>query len=310
MVCASVVIPIYGVEAYISEAIDSILSQTFEDFELLLVDDGSPDDSVDICESFNDSRIRIIRQKNKGLAGARNTGIRNAKGDFIAFLDGDDLWLPEKLEAHIKHFQANPDVGVSFTSSLIINENSESTNQSLNPKLKNISILDLLKSNPIGNGSAAVIRKEVLEEIAYSGEDGNGALVKYYFDETLRRAEDIELWLRLSIKTDWKLEGIEPPLTLYRVNSEGLSSNFEQQFESLQTVLDKTFSYAPESISKWRRLATAYQYLYLARTAARLNDKNSSVKYLVSAISSYRKIVLEKPKTVAYCILNYVNFLK
>lgn len=310
MVCVSVVIPIYSVEAYISEAIDSVLSQTFKDFELLLIDDGSPDGSVGICESFNDSRIRIIRQENKGLAGARNTGIRNTRGDFIAFLDGDDLWLPKKLEAHVNHFQANQEVGVSFTSSLIIDENSQSTNQSLNPKLKNISILDLLKSNPIGNGSAAVIRKTALEEIAYSVEDDNGSLVQHYFDETLRRAEDIELWLRLAIKTDWRFEGIEPPLTLYRVNSEGLSSNFEQQFESLQTVLDKTFSYAPEPISRWRRLATAYQYIYLARTAARLGDKSSSIKYLSSAISSYWKIVLEKPKTVAYCTLNYLNFLK
>lgn len=306
MVLVSVVIPVYGVESYIQETVNSVLSQTYRDFELLIVDDGSPDQSVEICKQFDDGRIKIISQENRGLAGARNTGIRNSQGNYVAFLDGDDLWLPEKLSVHVEHLNKNQNVGISFSSSLIIDEDSKRTGESLNPKLNNINYLDLLKSNPVGNGSAAVVRRRTLDDIAFDIKRGD-RLETDYFDETFRRAEDLELWLRILLKTSWQMEGIKPPTTLYRVNSQGLSANFEQQFSSLQKVLDKASSYAPDIILKQGQLATAYQYLYLARSAARLKDKNSSIKFLKKSIASYWKIVLEKPKTIAYCTYKYIT---
>jgi glycosyltransferase involved in cell wall biosynthesis len=106
----SVILPVYGVEKYIAEAVRSVLAQTFSDFELLIIDDGSPDRSVEICRQFTDSRIRIIQQQNRGLSGARNTGIRYAKGEYLAFLDGDDLWAPEKLEKQVAHLDNSPKV--------------------------------------------------------------------------------------------------------------------------------------------------------------------------------------------------------
>ena len=83
----SVIMPVYNVEKYIAETISSVLAQTFTDFELLVIDDESKDRSIEICESFTDQRIKIIHQKNRGLAGARNTGIRHAQGEYLAFLD-------------------------------------------------------------------------------------------------------------------------------------------------------------------------------------------------------------------------------
>lgn len=307
MVTVSVVIPVYGVEKYIEEAVSSVLNQTYSDFELLIIDDGSPDQSVEVCHRFNDHRIKIISQKNRGLAGARNTGIRNSQGKYIAFLDGDDIWLPDKLAVHVDHLDKSPEVGISFTSSIIIDENSKQTGGSLNPKLKNISFLDLLKSNPVGNGSAAILRRQVLDDIALDVSRGE-CVETDYFDEAFKRAEDLELWLRVLLTTSWKMEGIKPALTLYRVNSQGLSANFEQQFNSLQNVLDKAYSYASDRVVQSRQLATAYQYLYLARSAARLKDKKSSMCYLKKSIFSYWRIVLEKPKTIIYCTLNFLSF--
>lgn len=107
----SVILPVYGVEKYIQQTIQSVLDQTYQNFEIIVVDDESPDKSVEICQGFDDSRITIIHQKNRGLAGARNTGIRHAKGDYLAFLDGDDLWHPEKLEKHVYHLESSPNVG-------------------------------------------------------------------------------------------------------------------------------------------------------------------------------------------------------
>ena len=94
----SVIVPIYGAEKWIEATVKSVLAQTLTDFELILVDDGSPDRSIEICESFDDPRIRIVRQENRGLPGARNTGIRHAKGELLAFLDADDIWRSDKLQ--------------------------------------------------------------------------------------------------------------------------------------------------------------------------------------------------------------------
>ena len=117
---ASVIIPLYNAERYISRTLQSVLSQSYKNIEIIIVDDESPDDSVKVCQQFTDPRIKIIHQKNRGLAGSRNTGIRNASGEYIAFMDADDIWLPEKLAKHIAHLENNPEVGVSFSRSAFI----------------------------------------------------------------------------------------------------------------------------------------------------------------------------------------------
>jgi len=96
----SIVLPIYNREDFITETLESVLNQSFQDWELVAVDDGSTDESIDILESFQDKRIRIIKQKNAGAGAARNTAIANAKGEYFAFLDSDDLWNPIHLELH------------------------------------------------------------------------------------------------------------------------------------------------------------------------------------------------------------------
>jgi glycosyltransferase involved in cell wall biosynthesis len=116
----SVIIPVYNVEKYISATVQSVLDQTYKNFELLIVDDGSPDRSIEICQQFDDPRIRIIRQPNRGVAAARNAGIRQAEGEYIALLDADDLWVPQKLEKHVEHLNSMPGVGVSFCRSAFI----------------------------------------------------------------------------------------------------------------------------------------------------------------------------------------------
>ena len=101
----SVVMPVYNVEDYVGAAIESVLSQSFTDFELIIVDDGGTDDSIAICRGFTDPRICIISQANRGLAGARNTGIAAARGDYVALLDSDDRWHASKLMMHFIHLK-------------------------------------------------------------------------------------------------------------------------------------------------------------------------------------------------------------
>lgn len=291
----SVIIPVYGVEEYIAAAVQSVLDQTYKNFELLIIDDESPDTSVEICQQFKDPRIKILHQKNRGLAGARNTGIRHAQGEYLGFLDGDDLWLPEKLEKHINHLESSPSVGVSFSRSAFIDETGNSLGTYTMPKLKDIDVLCLLRESPVSNGSAAVIRRDVFEAIKFQA-NLYGTVEDFYFDEQFRRAEDIECWLRIVLQTPWKIEGITEALTLYRVNAGGLSANLFKQLEACQKVIEKTRSYAPEQIAPWENLAKAYQLRYLARSAVRLQEGQVAVQLINRALFSYWRILVEEPR--------------
>ncbi|MBD1935704.1 MULTISPECIES: glycosyltransferase family 2 protein [Cyanophyceae] len=291
----SVIIPTYKVEKYIAAAIESVLNQTYQNFEIIVVNDDSPDRSIEICQQFTDSRIKIVSQKNRGLAGARNTGIRHAQGDYIALLDGDDLWLPEKLEKHFEHLESSPAVGISFSRSAFIDEAGNSLGTYLMPKLKEITPPDLLRDNPVGNGSAAVIRKEVLEAIKFQ-DNFYGTVEYFYFDDVFRQAEDIECWLRILLQTNWKIEGIPEALTLYRVNSGGLSASLLNQFEALQKVIEKTRSYAPELIAQWENPTKAYQLRYLARSAVRLKAGSMAVQLMHQALAAHWRLVFEQPR--------------
>jgi hypothetical protein len=163
------------------------------------------------------------------------------------------------------------------------------------PQLKEITVPDLFRHNPVGNGSAAVVRREVFDEIKFQDEL-YGTVEYFYFDDSLRRNEDIEFWLRVAIQTDWKLEEIPEYLTLYRVNSGGLSASFFKQLDSWEQVLEKIRSYAPEIFTHWESLSRAYQLRYLARNALRLHAGSEAVQLIHQALSADWRILLEDPR--------------
>ena len=291
----SVIMPIYNVEKFVARSIESVLRQSYTDFELILVDDGGNDQSLAICHSFKDPRIRIISQANRGLAGARNTGIRNANGRYIALIDSDDLWHEEKIERHIKHLGDNPTVGVSYSGSLFIDESDSSLGISMTPKLKQIDTAHIFCRNPVGNGSAPVIRREVFSDIAFSQSVG-GNFEWAYFDETFRFGEDIECWMRIACKTKWKFEGIEGDLTLYRIVSGGLSANTTKMYEFWNKMFAKVETYAPDIVLQYGNRARAYQLRYYARRAVREGQGFKAVATVVKALCCAPIILLEEPK--------------
>lgn len=296
----SVIMPVYNVQDFVGQAIGSVLNQNFEDFELIIVNDCSPDKSIDICRSYHDPRIRIVEHEiNQGLAAARNTGIRHARGELLAFLDSDDCWHPSKLAYHVTHLQNNPRVGVSFSRSEFIDQHGNSMSYYQMPQLKGIESNYLLCRNPVGNGSAPVIRRTVFEEIAFTPQDGMQGM-PCYFDPALRQSEDIECWIRISLTTDWMIEGIPDALTYYRLNAGGLSANLYKQLASWETVIKRTSEYAPEFIAKWQKRARAYQLRYLARQAIRLRDGATATSLVHNALSEKWTILIEEPgRTIA-----------
>ena len=288
----SVVMPVYNVEVYVAEAVTSVLDQTFTDFELLIVDDGSTDASVDICNLIHDPRIRLIHQTNRGLAGARNTGIRKAKGDYIAFLDSDDLWTPDKLARHVAYLDANPAIGVSYSASALINAEGVPIGITQSPKTTNVTAQDVFLRNPVGNGSAPVIRRETLDAIKFNAGRGHTE----FFDENFRQSEDIECWMRIALTTHWKFGGIDDCLTLYRVNEDGLSAHIDRQFKSWEAMCEKVRAVAPTFYRKWGRLSRAFQLRYLARRAARMRNRASALKLALGALVCHPAILLREPK--------------
>ena len=292
----SVIIPVYGVEKYIAATVQSVLEQTYKDFELLIVDDGSRDRSGEICQQFTaDPRVKVIRQENRGVCAARNTGIRHAEGAYLAFLDGDDLWLSEKLEKHVNHLESCPNLGLSFSRSAFIDEAGQSLGIYQMPKLRDITPDIILCRNPIGNGSAPVIRREAFAGIRFQY-PLNGTLEDCYFDEQLRHFEDVECWLRIALQTNWQVEGIPEALTLYRVNSGGASTNLSKQLADLEKVLEKTRSYAPDLIAQHGDRAKAYELRKLARWAVRLQAAPTAVNLAHQALSTHWRILLEEPR--------------
>lgn len=295
----SVVIPVYNVERYIEEALDSVLTQTFTNLEVIVVDDQSPDNAIALVEKYHDPRIRIIRQKNRGLAGARNTGIRVATGKYIAFLDSDDYWQSNKLQVHVELMQNSPNCGVSFCSSLFVDENSQSLNRLQSPKKqKGFQASDIFCRNPIGNGSVPVILKSVLEKIAFQSDDkvSDGQPYQQYFDESMRQSEDVDCWTRIAILTATEFKYINQPLTNYRLNNEGLSADVDKQFTTWLRLLDKLKSYAPDFAEQYGSTAKAFQYRYLARRCVFQGQAGSGLKLMWHAYRTNTLALMQEPR--------------
>jgi glycosyltransferase involved in cell wall biosynthesis len=290
----SVVVPAYNVERYIQQSMQSVLSQTFRDLELIVVDDGSTDGTRALALAFDDPRVRVVTQANRGLAGARNGGIRAARGEFIAFLDADDLWREDKLARHVEHFDRRPEVGVSYSQSAFIDDDGVPLHYLQRPKLTGISARDVFLRNPVGNGSAPVIRAATLKEVAYCPPDA-AQIEDWYFDENFRRTEDVECWMRIVLTTRWQFEGIDQPLTLYRLNAGGLSADIIRQYESWEAMVTKVTGYAPRFSQEHAAAARGYQLRYLARRAIRLGQAANGLSLLRKAIAEHPGVLTEEP---------------
>ncbi|OSQ47607.1 glycosyltransferase family 2 protein [Marivita geojedonensis] len=294
MTFASIVVPAFNVQETLAETLRALLAQTYPDFEIIVVDDGSSDDTPQIARSFeSDPRLRVIRQANRGLAGARNTGIAAARGEVIGFCDADDLWVPAKLATHMAHLNAHPEVGISYSGSALIDDNGERMGQSQRPRLKDVDAAVIFKRNPIGNGSAVVLRREVFESIAYRPRHETER--DWYFDETFRQSEDIECWLRIALSTDWVFEGVPGLLTHYRINAGGLSAATDRQLAAWERMVVKLTPLNPAFFSVNTHAARAYQLRYLSRRAISDLDPKRAVLLSRAWLRESRAPLIEEP---------------
>jgi glycosyltransferase involved in cell wall biosynthesis len=288
----TVVIPMYNVEDHIQQCIESVLAQTFQNFEVICVNDGSTDGTLAKLRQFTDPRIKLIQQVNRGLSGARNSGILAAKGLYVALLDADDFWASEKLALHVNHLNSHPNIGVSYCPSLFVNEQGGLIGIGQFPKLKEITSKDIFCRNPVGNGSAPVIRHRLLREMTFECPKTGHIAV---FDEELSQSEDIVLWLRIALHERWEFEGIDVPLTYYRINNSGLSANVTKQYANWCLAVKKNIVGHEEFFQRYLALARAYQLRYLARRAIRSGNSWSALKLIYKALITHPRIIVEEP---------------
>lgn len=221
----SVIIPTYNRAKYVKEAIDSVLAQTFQDFEIIVVDDGSIDGTGELLKNYN-GKIRYIYQTNKGLPAARNTGIRAAKGEYIAFLDSDDIWLPDKLDIQLKILEKNGDVGLIYSRMFVIDEDGV-VNPTVYPKWKLATTLDemLTEGYGIGLPSTAIMRKECFDRLGF-------------FDESLIGCgDDGDMFYR--VEAFYKIIVVEKPLIKYRKHNSNMTYDRSKAYENYIRILNK-----------------------------------------------------------------------
>lgn len=229
MITITVVIPVYNAEKYIVRAVESVLAQSYKKTEIIIIDDGSYDGTKkELLPYINSKIVNYFYQKNKGAAAARNHGISKAQGEYIAFLDQDDEWLPNKLEKQIKLLEENVEAGLA-TCGIVMIEPDEKKQIKL-PQIfpvrqKMIEALTL--KNVVGGCSVAVVRKKCFNTVGY-------------FDETLNVCDDWDLWFRISEK--FLIVTVNEPLIKYYVLPDSLSSSGDENLKNELIFIEKMFN--------------------------------------------------------------------
>ena len=283
MAQVSIIIPAYNAESTILETIESVQKQTFSDWELIVIDDGSTDRSLEILSTVTDSRLMVFSYKNAGVSVARNRGISHAKSDFIAFLDADDLWTPDKLELQLAALKKHPEAGVAYSWTMNMNSTGDTFYSGDKVYFQGNVYVELLISNFIANGSNLLIRREAIESI---GE----------FDPNLIPCEDWDYYLRLA--SEWHFVLVPKPQILYRQSSRSQSAKVDVMEKGYLAVINKAFKVAPRELQllKNKSLANAYQYFTGIQLASITNTKQlrQAAHKLWKAISFEPQILLER----------------
>jgi len=207
---------VYNGQRYLCAAVDSILAQTFTDFEFIIVNDGSTDRTQGILESYEDERLIIIEQENRGLTASLNRAIKRAKGEYIARMDADDISLPTRLEAQVNFLDEHPQIGLVGTFYAEFTENGEVIRTVSLPtegwRIKR-SLSSVRSANPFCHG-AVMFRRECIEQVGD-------------YREEFQRSQDYDLWLRIA--EHHGMANLEEPLYMWRLNPESVSMQSEEQ---------------------------------------------------------------------------------
>ncbi|WP_315786852.1 glycosyltransferase family 2 protein [Fischerella sp. JS2] len=254
----SVIIPAYNAMTYLPETLESVLRQTFTDFEVLIVNDGSSDPILEWACGIVDPRVKLISQENQGVSTARNTGITHAQGEYIAFVDADDLWESTKLAKQIRCLEENPAIGLVHTWIVLIDEQGKSSGRVISSNAKGNVWKQVVEHNLIQT-STVLVRRCCLETVGV-------------FDQNLRSAEDWELWVRIASR--YLLAVVKEPLVFYRLHSCNTTKNWRLIEQGLSPVIEKVFQSIPPEAQYLKHRCYGRGNLHLAWKALQSDDKD------------------------------------
>ncbi|MBW4650078.1 MAG: glycosyltransferase [Kastovskya adunca ATA6-11-RM4] len=274
MPVVSVVVPAYNVEKTILETIRSIQQQTFSEFELIIINDGSKDGTLKLVNCINDPRIKVFSYENAGLPEARNRGIARSTGEFITFIDADDVWTADKIELQLAALQKNPEAGVAYSWTSFMDSEGKTFSKDQPVYFEGNVYPQLLMGNFINSGSNVMLRRQAIESVGK-------------FDASLRSIEDWEYWLRLAAK--WSFVLVPHYQILYRQSATSMASKVDVMEHYSLLVINRAFEAAPPELQHLKKRSLANTYQYLARlciTHAPDAEKiNQGWKFLKKAVS-------------------------
>jgi glycosyltransferase involved in cell wall biosynthesis len=307
MSIVSVIIPAYNAEKTILATLESVQRQTLSDFELIVIDDGSTDHTVDLAKTLQDPRLKIFSYQNGGVSVARNRGIQHASGDFISFIDADDLWMPDKLQLQLEALQKNPEAGVAYSWTIFVDEKG-TVLYAQEPVFHEGNVYPhLLVENFILNGSNVLIRRQFVEAVGD-------------FHAPLKYAEDWEFYIRLAALCTFVL--VPKHQVTYLRSSQSATSKVDVMERDIVAHITRVFQTVPPEFQplKNRSLACAYRYFAQQYISYELTDTavNQASQKLRQAVRLEPKILLDKNtqklaiKLVLMQVLPYkfVNSLK
>ncbi len=286
----SVIIPTYNRADKVVRAVKSVLAQTWQDYEIVVIDDGSTDNTADALKPF-EQQIRYFYTPNGGVAAARNYGIAQSKGQYLAFLDADDRWLPEMLDRAAQEAQSHPSVGLLCSGAQYVDENGHTLWTVVpQPDLKN-AYRALLHANFVIT-SGAVVQKSCLDTIEK-------------FDATLHPCEDWDLWIRLV--RNHRVQTIPGAWVLYEYSGESkLTSNYQRWLESHDRVLEKAFAADPSLNRRDKRSIRASLSYIKGRICLEAGDDRMARFW-------FWRTITQNPflwKAWVYCAVFYLPFLR
>ncbi|MCI0590553.1 MAG: glycosyltransferase [Gammaproteobacteria bacterium] len=271
----SVVIATYNMAVYLPLAVRSALDQTYKNIELLIIDDGSTDSTKETVRPFlEDTRVRYLFQENRGQGTAKNQGVRESRGEYIAFLDADDLWAPEKLELQLVLFSMSETVGVVHSRLAYIDETGKELRVADNELFRGRVTGPLLIRNFIGFGTC-VVKKECFDRMGV-------------FNDKLRMGIDYDLWLRFS--TQYAFDYVDRPLLYYRLWSGQMSHNCKGRYLNGIEIMKNFLQEFPGIVDKnTENEAWAHTYVGFGQCVYNVDQR------LASALNFYVRALRHKP---------------
>ena len=273
----TVVTPAYNAMKYLPETLKSALQQTFTDFEVLIINDGSSDGIVEWSSQITDPRVKVISQENQGTAAARNRGISESKGEYIAFLDADDIWEPTKLEKQVYCLDHNPLVGLVDTWIAFIDESGKPTGYIMKPDAEGNVYKKVVEScdSTVCCGSSPMIRRSCFDTVGLFDRDSY--------------IEDVDMWIRIAIRYHYGL--VKEPLVRYRLHPNNKSKDCQSMLQGFRQLIEKTYQSLPTEILYLRGRSYGRVYIFLVGRAIETEDYKLATHYLQQAITHYPQLL-------------------